>query len=738
MAALSAAAIVAAEGVEPILHVATRDRNRIALISEALGAQALGVRNILCTSGSHQTLGRFRAAKNVYDIDSIQLLQAYANLAGECKLVGEDGVVGAGPFCLGAVASPDADPLELQVSRLLKKTAAGGRVSHHPAGLRPGAVRRLVERGEAARRPPEGRRRGRRSAARAGGTGRGEGRKAASVQDSRRIDRPRRLEGRFGVAARGGRRNSRRDDRGAVEPRRALRLRRLRRRRQRCGVDDYREIGAGEQVAVPAKYSIHTKPAAPRFRPVGKLGIVDWREDCSSCHNCVKRGCVYGLYRDEADALRDEIGYLDYIYQCKGCLNCVQNCTKNILTRVVNPEYRRLGDAYYSPDIILSTWFQSETGRIPVSGAGYGGPFSGPGFDSMWTDMSEIVRPTRDGIHGREYISTSVDIGRKLPRLTLVDGQLADAPPPLLEAPLPVIFDVIPEQWRRGPVVELAAAAAAAIGTLAVVRQRDVVCESSPPNHVVPLLETADAVAAAQNWAAPLVMIEDHPDVMSMQAALKQTHPRRIVAIRVQAAPTASQRVVELTAGGAEAIHLVFDRHGRESPGSSPLRAPAEGQSRERRHVRDVLRDVHGTLVKQGMRDEVTLVASGGIALAEHVAKAIICGADLVAIDIPLLLALECRLCDECERGQPCPIALDEIDQEYGVRRMVNLIGAWRQQLIEMLGAMGIREVRRLRGETGRCMFFEDLERDAFGRLFGRRKSEASQDSAARTTGSKR
>ena len=129
----------------------------------------------------------------------------------------------------------------------------------------------------------------------------------------------------------------------------------------------------------------------------------------------MKRGCVYGFYRDEADTLRDEIGYLDYIYQCKGCLNCVQNCTKNILTRVVNPEYQRLGDDYYTPDIILSTWFQAETGRIPVSGSGYGGPFSGPGFDSMWTDMSEIVRPTRDGIHGREYISTSVDIGRKLP-----------------------------------------------------------------------------------------------------------------------------------------------------------------------------------------------------------------------------------------------------------------------------------------------------------------------------------
>ena len=51
---------------------------------------------------------------------------------------------------------------------------------------------------------------------------------------------------------------------------------------------------------MPLKYHIHTKPARPRVRPVGKLGIVDWREDCSNCHNCVKRACVYGLYRDEA------------------------------------------------------------------------------------------------------------------------------------------------------------------------------------------------------------------------------------------------------------------------------------------------------------------------------------------------------------------------------------------------------------------------------------------------------
>jgi methylenetetrahydrofolate reductase (NADPH) len=128
MSALAAASLVAAEGLEPILHVTTRDRNRIALVSEALGAQALGIRNLLCTSGTHQTLGRFRAAKNVYDLDCIQLLKTYAGLASDGVLLGEEhGLDGAGPFCLGAVASPDADPLELQMARLVKKTSAGAR-----------------------------------------------------------------------------------------------------------------------------------------------------------------------------------------------------------------------------------------------------------------------------------------------------------------------------------------------------------------------------------------------------------------------------------------------------------------------------------------------------------------------------------------------------------------------------------------------------------------------------------
>ena len=145
-------------------------------------------------------------------------------------------------------------------------------------------------------------------------------------------------------------------------------------------------------------------------------------------------------------------------------------------------------------------------------------------------------------------------------------------------------------------------------------------------------------------------MIPDGPDVMAVQAAVKTEHGSRSWRFACQATPD-----------GGPARRRTGPRRSGSDPSGVRQPRPRAGAT-EPRHVRDVLRDVHGTLVKQGIRDEVTLIASGGIALAEHVAKAIICGADLVAIDIPLVLALECRLCGECQRGEPCPIALEEID----------------------------------------------------------------------------
>jgi glutamate synthase domain-containing protein 2 len=138
--------------------------------------------------------------------------------------------------------------------------------------------------------------------------------------------------------------------------------------------------------------------------------------------------------------------------------------------------------------------------------------------------------------------------------------------------------------------------------------------------------------------------------------------------------------------------------------------------------MKDMIREVHLALVESKIRHKVNLIFSGGMALAEHVAKSLICGADAVGIDIPLLIALECRLCYRCKKGLSCPVQLEAVEQKWATQRMVNLLGAWRNQLIEVMGAFGIREARRMRGEVGRSMWFDDLEKDSFSPLFGKRK----------------
>ena len=184
-----------------------------------------------------------------------------------------------------------------------------------------------------------------------------------------------------------------------------------------------------------------------------------------------------------------------------------------------------------------------------------------------------------------------------------------------------------------------------------------------------------------------------------------------MVAVRVELDSRGIERAIELAhRQNIEVIHLVADINGNQIGVENP------------RFIKDMTRQIHNSLVKSGVRDEITLMAGGGIALAEHMAKQIICGADLITINLPLLIALECHLCQNCRTGPSCPARIEEIDFNYGVGRMTNLIAAWHDQLIEVMGAMGIREARRLRGEVGRALFFEDLEEETFGRLFGSRK----------------
>src|SRR5258707_9365971 len=100
-----------------------------------------------------------------------------------------------------------------------------------------------------------------------------------------------------------------------------------------------------------------------------------------------------------------------------------------------------LGDSFVKPDYVEPILYEARTGRVPVRGAGYRGVFGGEGWDGLWTHMSEIVRPTRDGIHGREFISTVVDIGEK-PAFLPFDQQreLATPLPAVISTHLPFLL----------------------------------------------------------------------------------------------------------------------------------------------------------------------------------------------------------------------------------------------------------------------------------------------------------
>jgi methylenetetrahydrofolate reductase (NADH) len=125
MSSISSSIIMMQEGLEPVMQMVCRDRNRIAIQSDILGGAALGIKNMLCLSGDHQKFGDHPQAKNVFDLDSIQLIQTVRAMRDDGKFLGGDEIKGAPKLFIGAAANPFADPFEIRVPRLAKKVAAG-------------------------------------------------------------------------------------------------------------------------------------------------------------------------------------------------------------------------------------------------------------------------------------------------------------------------------------------------------------------------------------------------------------------------------------------------------------------------------------------------------------------------------------------------------------------------------------------------------------------------------------
>jgi len=467
------------------------------------------------------------------------------------------------------------------------------------------------------------------------------------------------------------------------------------------------------------RYKIVTKPVPPRkklpppFDPrVSKIGLARillkeafrYRlklRETKYRRVLLSRPCIYGTFGGRLG------GFNPIKEKCTGCMRCVQEYP-GVCSVDRNPEFYRFADSYWASEGVATTsgspvatiLYEAETGKIPIKGMGYKGPFAGPGWDSIWTDMSEIVRPTRDGVYGREFISTVVDVGRKTKSLQL--DQERPQFSKTTEVSLPIIFDTLPANLNSQSILESVAGASLRTGTLflATPTQAKQLHEVNR-EQLVPLIPPEKPRDTIEIRDARLIELTSYDS--STVKEVQNTNPTAPISVRLLLTIESAKTAVDLVRKGVDVIHLVANYHGQSWDKDEPT------------HVKDLIRKVHTTLVAESLRDDVTLIASGGVTRAEHVPKAILCGADLVALDTTVLVALQSRFLGECASPESGRIAAEKFSSNWGEQRLVNLLSSWHDQLIEILSAMGIRDVRRLRGDVGRAMFNEELEKEAFG-----------------------
>lgn len=450
--------------------------------------------------------------------------------------------------------------------------------------------------------------------------------------------------------------------------------------------------------SIPTRHTTDIVPRPHRFNVfVSRIGLAKLliRELIRYRGNLAvitSRPCIYGVFSGLFG------GFAPRSQQCVGCLRCIVQYP-DVVKVEPNQDRRQLGDSYFDPDKVDTVLYEAATGRVPVRGAGYRGTFGGDGWDGMWTDMSEIVRPTRDGIHGREFISTSVDLGEKASFLTFDGGgQISGPSPKVVSPPIPFLFDRPPRSLESASLFTALTNAASAVHTLAFVPIAWQVELGLKGEHIVPVIAPSEVNLLDQLSCQPVIIELDGWDEVAYQA-LGQRYPQSMVCLRT---PYGDELATYIQAG-VSLFHLTANYHGRN-----------------RDHfVLGAIRSAHDDLVSNGVREQVTLIGSGGIVAAEHVAKAIISGLDAVVLDTPLMVALQARFVGECLDQTSSNLELPTFEVEWAEQRIMNLVASWRDQLLEVLGAMGLREARRLRGEIGRAMFQVDLEQETFSGIKG-------------------
>jgi glutamate synthase domain-containing protein 2/ferredoxin len=475
------------------------------------------------------------------------------------------------------------------------------------------------------------------------------------------------------------------------------------------------------------------RPAPPRYRnEIGKYSI-HRASTCVNCGHCVEI-CPQGVHR-RPDGYRQVIRPLDY--RCIGpdCEKtdhyCVAQCPKGALSMSDNPAFDTLGDCRWTPDLIVGNWHMAETGKAPPSFLESETGGSGGGFDKLRLRVPQ----TRPADLRREDISTKLLLNRRndsrekvaidVPwygggmsfgstniRVLLGKARVATAfnsftctgeggyPERFVPYADHVItqvatglFGVREETIQRARIVEFKYAQGAKPGL-----GGHLLGDKNTP-AVAALREAVVGVSLFSPFPFHSVYsVEDHKKHLDWIA---HVNPRALLSAKVSTPVDVDMVAVGVYYAGAHIVHLDGSYGGTGA-------APNIAKKNIAMPIEYAINRVHQFLVDEGIRDQITVMASGGVRTPTDMVKAIALGADGVVIGTAELMAVGCIRCGCCESGRGCARGIATTDSEllemvsieWCTQRLVNMYTAWWESLIDILYRLGLDSVAALRGRT--------------------------------------